>query len=237
MTNVLDEIEAQSVERQKAAADAYWRLAKSIARGQRPPANVHHLLDDAGKSTADLRAAVALIEKRFVLAAQLAAAPGLAVEQKSLAAKDEAALVALRQAQEVYRNVVAPIQNRMAEIESATLAAENARRRLIDACPYPAVADPLAEVRQQITLAENKRAAIERLNQTNAARIRELTDQDGAHYVGMDVNGSKAAAREKEAAAIKIAIPENQKEIDAIDVHVVALRAEESKLIEAALEP
>jgi hypothetical protein len=240
MTTILDEIEHEAAERKKSADAAYWRLAKSIARGQRPPANAHHILSEAGKSTTDLRAAAATVEQRFTLAAQLAAAPGLAAEQKELAAKAEAALVALQKAQLEYGGIVSPIQNRLAEIESATLAAEHARTKLINTCPYAALVEELEEVRQKIRERTNRIAEVTRyIDNELKENLRFLSPSDGAsQHVGMsEAFGTKQAERDKQAAALRADAAAAAKEIDLIQSELPGLRADEERLVAAAMMP
>lgn len=154
-TMKLMEIKHALTTRKAARTASFLGCAKEIARGKEVPVEViERALEAAGKTAAELEAAVRLFERRIALAATIEAAADADAGLAGATAAIEKADAALRKAEEAHARAVEPHLTSIAELEAARRAAADARNELARTCPYDelnaraaAVADELGKLR------------------------------------------------------------------------------------------
>ena len=154
MTDVLDEVmgdvEAASEKRRRSAEAAWRTMVRDVATGTRPTAErLDKVMQAAGKSADDLRAAVLAHQDRIRDAEAVAAGAALAAERPAVAEKLDALLAELHAAQVRYSTAAGPLSQRLAVIDAGQRAAADAEHRLARDCPHPELVADLSANRYQ----------------------------------------------------------------------------------------
>lgn len=199
--------------RQTAAVETYGELVASLASddAQTPDAeHVAQILAAAGKTSADLTAAVKLVQRRRQLAATWADLPSVEAELQELdsqltavATTENADILAAR---ERGREARLAIRNAMDAAQTRLTAAHNARVALAETMPPDAMAklqplmDEIRRVRGRIDSVEAERIRL----RVNAALTKERDNQSLATIAALEgtLAALNASVAEVEAEAI-----------------------------------
>lgn len=182
LTEMLTELELRRKDRD---AD-FLKLARKLAAGEKmPAAMLEKLLTECGKTPAELAAAVELATQRARWHEERRTAAALEKEQAAVQDRMAAEDRKLAAAEKAHEDATAPLLARLHEIRAAVSAAGDARRKLIDTCPYPAlkaelaaVSDRLAELRAEAAVLRDRGELVKR-----AERDEETADRLAAGIV------------------------------------------------------
>jgi hypothetical protein len=222
MVSQLDGIAANLARRQQHRQEAFEELVRQLASEDQPPSDddAEAILAGAGKTLADLEAAVKTRRQRLALRAQLDTVPALEAER--LLAESEVAeagrifeLAAIR-----HRDVTAPLQQRLQEVQNATTAAHGAGRRLRETAP--------AQLKEQLADLNRRRDAA---HEKATAWASEIAKLEGKAAAGRDhdsrnqttLYAAEAAGLEAQALRGREQLAEFRAGFGALDAEVTAL--------------
>jgi hypothetical protein len=236
LEDVLGEVTEAQAKRRANYQAQWWVMVKDIATGTKKPTpdRVDEVMNGTGKTIDDLRAAVALHQKRIAQAAAIASVPELQKEKAAAEKKRAVAVAEFEAAQRKYSDIARPIDVRMEEITNAITSAENGQEHLISSCPYDEINRQAREVFQEISrLHEVRREKVKVINEAKADLPRQLQPGE-AENIGI---GAKRGDRTDEE---KYAIERTAKAeaaIAEIDALLPPLKKQEAALIEKQLVP
>jgi hypothetical protein len=202
----LSRLFSREQKRQQTAQERWQDLVKDVANGKEPD-TVEQVLHDAGKTVADLAAAVQAVQHRRHLAATLAAgrkAVGERAEvQRACAAAAAERERALAAAEEKACAALAPLEQRLKEIDAAEQAARAAHAELVQTAPQ-ALHDQAEAIRA-------RRAALLDLNQLRrkldeARANARLVDREQVSFE------RQRAAGKRDAAGLEVEIARREKQ-------------------------
>jgi len=158
----------------------FLKLARKLAAGEKvATATVEKLLSEYGKTPAELAAAVELATQRFAWHAAREKAAALEKEQAAVQDRMAAEDRKLAAAEKAHEDATAPLLARLHEIRAAVSAAGDARRKLIDTCPYAALKAELAAVSDRLIELRGQAAALRERGELvkRAERDQETADR------------------------------------------------------------
>ena len=119
-------------------AAAFYELVRAIGAGEdvASPSKIEKVLSDAGRTAADLEAAVELYQVRQQQAGELSQVPVLEAELAGLKEKGKRAWETFEAARVVYEEFMFPIEGRAIEIQAALTKAASTKNELFTNCPY-----------------------------------------------------------------------------------------------------
>ncbi len=132
---LIDKIAGRQQERQQQKVQDYRDLVQQIADGQEPdPATVESTLAAAGKSLGDLHESVQLQEQRVKWKERVALLPTLEKDQQRLRAEVAAADKALEEAEQLHKDVTAPLYAELNQIKELVSDVSMSRQKLFETC-------------------------------------------------------------------------------------------------------
>jgi seryl-tRNA synthetase len=147
--------------KQKRESD-YDALVRKIADGKEPPLEtVEATLQGAGKTAADLEAAVELLVERRRLRAIADKLPALESEAAALQVKAGKANAILEAAEQEHARAIHPIQCRLEEIAQARYAAQSAVTELRRIYRGPEVTERSAAINARLNDLRNRRVRLD----------------------------------------------------------------------------
>jgi len=166
LTEMLSELEALRKEREA----EFHKLARKLGAGEKvATATVEKLLGEYKKTPAELAAAVELATQRFAWHEAREKATALKKHEPAIRDRMDAERRKLEAAEKAHEEAMAPLLARLHEIRAAVSAAGDARRKLIDTCPYAAlkaelaaVSDRLAELRAEAAVLRDRGELVKR---------------------------------------------------------------------------
>lgn len=226
MTALLEKIDRELTERREKAETAYQILVVQIADGSSVGTadEVSAILTVAEKTQADLRNAVARLNRRRDLKRQ--ADEGAQAEERVVEVKQqiEAAARKLAEAQSLYTTEVRPLEYELAQLREIASRGQDATRRLRDD------ADPQLNRRQKVLAMQ-----MDQLEQHRKA----LTDAAERKQAAIDqLAGSQDRGDMERVAAMRAGLANIQSQLDESLTKVQALADESNRLArEDALIP
>jgi predicted nucleic acid-binding Zn-ribbon protein len=157
LTTLFEKIAGKQRQREQTRVDDFRALVRSIGTGKEPDADqVDRILNEAGKSLDELRAAVELFQKRHALRTQINALPKLEAERKEVEQKIGRAVEALEAAERLYDETTYPLTGRLEVVKQAIFDAGRARQQMVETCPYPELKAKLHDLERQFAEANDK---------------------------------------------------------------------------------
>lgn len=167
---MLSELLSELESRKKSREADFWATAGKLAAGEKvAPQAVECLLVESGRTTADLKTAVEMMEQRQQWATVVAGVPALEKERASINDRIAAEDRKLTAAEQAHTNTTGPLLFRLDLIRAGMRDAEDARHRLIETCPYDELKAELASVRNRLNELHDHATELRR----QAARAKE----------------------------------------------------------------
>lgn len=235
MSEMLSELET----RKKGREADFWTTACKLAAGEKvTPAAVERLLAESGRTPADLKAAVELMQQRRQWAEVVAGAAALEKERASINEHIAAEDRKLAAAEQAHTDATAPMHFRLDLIRAGMRDVEDARHRLIETSPYDELKAELAAVRNRLT--ELRDHATELRRRAGRAKEAEADLLEAERHLKAIEPGSdpRRAEEWRERAERNRRAAENAKAaIPAVDKEIVKLEREEAAIRERMTKP
>lgn len=230
---MLSELLSELESRKKSREADFWATARQLAAGEKvAPAAVERLLADSGRTPANLKAAVDLMQQRRQWAEVVDGAAALEKERASINERIAAEDRKLAAAEQAHTDATGPLHFRLDAIRAGVREAEDARHRLNETCPYDELKTELAAVRNGLT--ELRDHATELRRQAGRAKDAEADLLEAERHLKAIEPGSdprradewrERAERNRHAAEIaRAALPGVEKEIAKLERQAAAIR-------------
>lgn len=228
MLEVLKELKLR---RENREAD-FWTTARKLAAGEKvAPAAVERLLADSGRTPADLKAAVELMQQRRQWSDVVAGTAALEQERTAMHERIAAEDRKLAQAEQAHADATLPLQARLQAIQAALREAGDARRRLMDTCPY---ADLKAELGDVVRRIAELRTRVFELHRT----ARECETKAKSDLTQAQCDGGRFEAIWRERAERNHRAAEQAKaELPGLEREIAKLEHDEAALREQMVNP
>lgn len=219
-SSVLSEVEALELAKRSKATAAYRRLVESLANGEPlSAAKTLATIEAAGKTSADLAAAVEAKRTRLELAAQVARVPDLERQLAERSARVGAAVAAATEAAQSRDAVIEEEKDHIRALERAINSAADCREALRKSCDDEALLSELADLR-------DARCAFGGQQRVSKANLRPDGDGPGHNYARLlaDTEAARAKGKWDEVARL---------EAKRVEFHRRMIATNEQKLEEA----
>lgn len=185
------------------------------------------MLAESGKSPAELQAAVELIQRRRKWHEIISAEPAL--EKKRAAIKDRIAAEdrKLASAEKAHADATGPMYVRVEFIKAHSSDASDARRLLIETCPYPELKDELGALQERLNEQRDRLAALRR----QAGRAQDA--RDALAEARRHEQGVLAGSDPRRAAEWRERAERNQRAADTAKAELPAVEKEVTRLEKA----
>lgn len=236
MTELLSELET----RKKGREADFWATARKLAAGEKvAPAAVERLLADSGRTPADLKAAVELMQQRRQWSDVVAGAAGLEKERTAIhehIAVEDRTLAAAEQA---HTDATAPLHARLDAIRTGTRDAEDARQRLLDTCPYTDLKAELVDVTARLAKLRDRATELRREAERRAREAETDARESKWHAAGFDpsTNPARAAEWRERAERNHRAAEQAKSELLGVEREVAKLEREEAAIYARMVQP
>lgn len=206
----------------------FWSTARKIAAGEKvAAAAVEKLLAESGKTPAELKRAVEIIQQRRQWHAIISAEPAL--EKERAAIKDRIAVEdrKLASAEQAHADATGPMYARLDFIKAHVSDASDAKRSLIQSCPYADLKDELGALQERLNEQRNRLAALKR----QAGRARDA--EDDLAEARRHEQGVTAGSDPRHAAEWRERAERNQRAADAAEAELPQVEKEVERLEKA----
>ncbi|MCG3127428.1 MAG: hypothetical protein CHACPFDD_02288 [Phycisphaerae bacterium] len=133
LTELLTELESRRTNREA----EFWTIAQKLAAGEKVAASaVERLLAESGKTPAELKKAVEIIQQRRQWHAIISGEPALEKERAAIKDRIAAEDRKLATAEQSHADATGPMYARLDFVKARVSDASDARRRLMETCPY-----------------------------------------------------------------------------------------------------
>lgn len=157
LKELLSELESRRTSREA----EFLTTARKIAGGEKvAAAAVERLLGESGKTPAELKAAVEIIQQRRQWHAIISAEPALEKERASIKDRIAAEDRKLEAAEQAHADATGPMYARLDFIKAHVSDASDARRKLIQTCPDKELKAELEDVLEGLNDLREKAAAL-----------------------------------------------------------------------------
>lgn len=141
----------------------FWSIAHKIAAGEKVgAAAVERLLTESGKSPADLEHTVNLLQQRRQWHQTVITEPALEKERATLKDRIAAEDRKLAAAEKAHTDATEPIYARLDFLKARVSEASDARRRLMETCPYAELKVELTETQRLLNEHRQRHAELKR---------------------------------------------------------------------------
>ncbi len=230
LKELLNELES----RRKCRQSEFWAIAHKLAGDERvTPAAVERVLAECGKSPAELQAAVELIQRRRKWHEIISAEPALLKEQTGLKDRIAAEDKKLASAEQAHADTTGPMYVRLEFIKAHVSDASDARRLLMQTCPYAELKAELGATQERLNEQRDRLAALMR----QAGRAKDAEDdlaEARRHEQGVSAGSDprraaewreRAERNQRAAAAAKAELPAVEKEVARLEKAETAIYA------------
>lgn len=139
----------------------FWATARKVAEGERVTSvAVERVLADGGKTPADLKATVELLQRRRQWHEIMSAESTLKKERAALRERIAAEDRKLAAAEKAHTEKTEPIYARLDSLKARVSDASDARRQLIETCPYADLKAELAETQRRLNEQRSRHAVL-----------------------------------------------------------------------------
>lgn len=228
LTELLSELEM----RKKGREADFWATARKLAAGEKvAPAAVERLLADSGRTPADLKAAVELMQQRRQWSDVVAGTAAL--EQERAAVREHIAVEdrKLAAAEQAHTDATLPLQARLQAIQAALREAGDARQRLMDSCPCADLKGELAEVTARIAALRTRACELRRTADECATAAKSDLAQVEVFHASDAAKWRERADRHRRQAE------QARAELPAVEREIAKLECEEAELRERMVQP
>jgi len=218
--DVLDALDRSVEQQEQEAAVRYWELVTALADGQAPdPEVVRDVLRCLGKTTGDMRSAVALMQRRRGMLAQIDQANAMELERPAITAALKAADDKLNEAERIHEMEVGPLYQRQREITAAVQSVDGIQQDLRRSCPY-------ANVQQRLNAINS---SIEINRKSNSEWVREVERLEKILESGTADHGQQRTIPEL--------IAQKRRAMAPADARIAALYAERDQITSLQYKP
>jgi len=177
-STLIEKVADKQKQREQARVNDFRSLVAAIAAGQEPDADrVDAVLQEAGKSLDDLRAAVEQLQKRKAMKAQLDTMPNLEAERADLETKIGKATEILNASEANYAEMVNPLRWRVEVIKGDLQEMWSLPRQLVESCPYPEMVERAQQIDRQKREVHEEATALRRQIEEHLLAVREYERQ------------------------------------------------------------
>ncbi len=171
---MLKELFGELETRRKNRESEFWSIAHKIAAGEKVgAAAVEWLLTESGKSPADLERTVNLLQQRRQWHEIVSTEPALEKERATLKDRIAAEDRKLAAAEKAHTDATEPIYARLDFLKARVSDASDARRRLMETCPYSELKAELTETQRVLNEHRQRHAELK-----HQAERTELVESD-----------------------------------------------------------
>ena len=228
LTELLSELETRKKHRE---AD-FWATVRKLAAGEKvAPVAVERLLADSGKTPADLKAAVELMQRRRQWSELVTGATTLEQEQSAVRQRIAAEDRKLEEAERAHTDATVPLQARLGAIQTALREAGEARQRLMDSCPYADLKAELADVTGRIAALRTRAYELRRTADECATAARSDLEQAEVFHASDAALWRERSERHRRQAEAA------QAELPGVEQEIAKLEREEAELRERMVKP
>ena len=238
--SLFNKIEEMLGLKKKKRADNFQSLAVKVADGERvAPQEAADILDQTGRTTQDLQAAVDQVKRRRELRKAVDAGATIAAERASIIARATAANQILERAEQVHQETIDPLRNREFELNGIERAAAAAAEELHKG------ADPALHARLRELGAEHGKLNQRRFELTNLATASKTTMIEAAQHIkNLEENAHFNQDARPQIIAARAALTSREhelqvwgRELSDIDVAMAALQQQIDAASAALLQP
>lgn len=217
----------------------FWTTAQKIAAGEKvAAATVERLLAESGKTPAELKASVELIQQRRQWHAIISAEPALEKERAAIKDRIAAEDRKLAAAEQAHADATGPMYARLDFIKARVGDASDARRKLIQTCPDTELKAELEDVLEALNELREKAAA---LRERAALLKRAESDEEEAriHEAGVSAatDPRKATYWRDQAARNRYAGEKAAAVLPDVLKQIATLECQEASVYERMLKP
>lgn len=160
---MLKELFGELETRRKNREAEFWSIAHKIAAGERVgAAAVERLLTESGKSPADLERTVNLLQQRRQWHQAVITEPALEKERTAIKDRIAAEDRKLAAAEKAHTDATEPMYAQLDVLKARVAEASDARRQLIQTCPYADLKAELAETQRVLNEQRQRYAELKR---------------------------------------------------------------------------
>jgi len=222
---MLKELLSELETRRKSRQSEFWAIAHKLAGDERvTPAAVERVLAECGKTPTELQTAVEMIQRRRKWHEIISAEPALLKEQTALKDRIAAEDKKLASAEQAHADATGPMYVRLEFIKAHVSDASDARRLLLQTCPYAELKAELAETQERLNEQRNRLAALKR----QADRARDA--EDDLAEARRHEQGVTAGSDPRRAAEWRERAERNQRASDAAKTELPAVEKDVARL-------
>jgi len=213
--------------------------AHKLAADERvTPMAVERMLAECGKSPAELQAAVELIQRRRKWNEIISAEPALEKERAAIKDRIAAEDRRLASAKQVHADATGPMYVQLEFIKAHVSDASDARRLLIQTCPYPELKDELSALQEHLNEQRERVAALKR-QADRAQDARDDLAEARRHEQGVSAGSDprRAAEWRERAERNRRAADAAKAELPAVEKEVTRLEKAEAAICAKMLAP
>ncbi len=178
LTTLFEKIAGKQKQREQARVDDFRGLVRAIAEGQEPDTDrVDAVLQDAGKTLDDLKAAVKWRQNRMAMKAQLDTVPQLEAEKAAIEKKIAKATEILNAAEAKYAETTNPLRWRLEAIKGDIQQTWSLPQSLVESCPYPELVERARQVEKARIEAHDEATRLRRQIEEHLMAIRQYQSQ------------------------------------------------------------
>ncbi|HMQ15314.1 MAG TPA: hypothetical protein PKC49_05010 [Phycisphaerae bacterium] len=160
---MLKELFGELETRRKSRELEFWSIAHKLAAGEKVgAAAVERLLTESGKTPAELERTVSVIQQRRQWHELVSTEPALEKERATLKDRIAAEDRKLAAAEKAHTDATEPMYARLDFLKARVSEASDARRRLMDTCPYAELKGELTETQRLLNAQRQRHAELKR---------------------------------------------------------------------------
>ncbi len=225
---MLKELLGELESRRKNRQSEFLTTAHKLAANERvTPAAVERVLAESGKTLTELQAAVELIQRRRKWNEIISAEPALEKERAAIKDRIAAEDRRLASAKQVHADATGPMYVRLEFIRAHVSDASDARRLLIQTCPYAELKDELGALQERLNEQRDRLAALKR----QAGRTQDARDDLAEAH--RHEQGVSAGSDPRRAAEWRERAERHQRAADAAKAELPAVEKEVARLEKA----